>query len=70
MITLVQISHVVADRLKRAKSLLSELQLSAARTRADQIKVEAELFGGRYHLSSKNDDDLPLVRPGMGQQLR
>jgi hypothetical protein len=70
MITLIQISHVVADRLKQAKSLLSELQLSAARARADQIKVEAELFGGRYHLPSKNDDDLPLVRPGIGQQLR
>ena len=69
MITLIKIFHAVADRLKQAKSVLNELQLAAARTRADQVKVEAQLFGGRYHLSSKNDDDLPLARPGKGQRL-
>ncbi len=61
MITAIQVAHVIAYRLRQAKSLLSELQQSAARTRADRAKVEVELFGGRYHLSSKNDDDLPLV---------
>jgi hypothetical protein len=62
LVTLTQMSHAIAERLKRAMSLLSALQQAAARTRADRARVEAELFRGRYHLSSKNDDDLPLVR--------
>jgi hypothetical protein len=48
--------------LAGAGSLLSNLQDRVAQARADRARVEAELFRGRYHLSSKNDDDLPLVR--------
>jgi hypothetical protein len=56
------ISVAIARTLARAVSLLLHLQRSVAQARADRAKVEAELFHGRYHLSSKNDDDLPLVR--------
>jgi hypothetical protein len=56
------ISIVIARTLARAASLMSDLQRSVAQARADRARVEAELFHGRYHLSSKNDDDLPLVR--------
>ena len=56
------ISVAIANALTRAASLLSDLHRSLAQARADRARVEAELFHGRYHLSSKNDDDLPLVR--------
>jgi hypothetical protein len=55
-------SVAIARTLARAASFLFQLQRSVARARADRARVEAELFHGRYHLSSKNDDDLPLVR--------
>jgi hypothetical protein len=42
--------------------LWSSVRRSLAQARADRTRIEAELFHGRYHLSSKNDDDLPLVR--------
>jgi hypothetical protein len=62
MLTLVHtISLAVANTLMRAAALLSRVQHSVAQARADRARIEAELFHGRYHLSSKNDDDLPLV---------
>jgi hypothetical protein len=62
MLTLVHmISLAIASTLMKAVSLLSSVQRSMAQARADQARVEADMFHGRYHLSSKNDDDLPLV---------
>jgi hypothetical protein len=55
------ISLAIARTLAGAGSLLFQLSRSVAQARADRTRVEAELFHGRYHLSSKNDDDLPLV---------
>jgi len=63
MLVLINTVAVAIGRaIARAVSLLSRLQQSVADARADRARVEAELFRGRYHLSSKNDDDLPLVR--------
>jgi hypothetical protein len=42
--------------------LLSALRQTLAEVRENRAKIEAELFRGRYHISSKNDDDLPVVR--------
>jgi hypothetical protein len=56
------ISVAIARTVARAASLPSDLQRSVIKARFDRARVEAELFHGRYHLSSKNDDDLPLVR--------
>ena len=56
------ISVAIARTAASAASLLSRVRRSLAQARADRARVEAELFHGRYHLSSKNDDDLPLVR--------
>ena len=56
------ISVAIARTLAKAASLISDLQRSVTQARADRTRVETELFHGRYHLSSKNDDDLPLVR--------
>jgi hypothetical protein len=41
--------------------LTSRFIAARARTRRDKTRFEAEFFGGRYHFSSKNDDDLPIV---------
>jgi hypothetical protein len=56
------ISVAIASALAAAASVLFRLQRSVAEARADRARIEVELFHGRYHLSSKNDDDLPLVR--------
>jgi hypothetical protein len=53
---------LIARMLAGAGLLLSRVQQSLALASADRARIEAELFQGRYHLSSKNDDDLPLVR--------
>ena len=57
--------HMAAVALGRvlvdAGSLLFCLQQRVAQAYADRARVEAQLFHGRYHLSSNNDDDAPLV---------
>jgi hypothetical protein len=60
--TMQAVSVAAVKTLTNATSLLSRFQQFVAQTRADKERVDAELFRGRYHLSSKNDDDLPLAR--------
>jgi hypothetical protein len=43
------------DHLLRFRDVMVEV-------RESRRKIEAELFRNRYHHSSKNDDDLPIVR--------
>jgi hypothetical protein len=57
-----RISLDLTRMLVKVASLLSHLQQSVAQARTDRARIEAEMFRGHYHLSSKNDDDLPLVR--------
>jgi len=45
-----------------ALNLFSLLRDSFVEARQAQTTLEAELFQGRCHLSSKNDDDLPIIR--------
>jgi hypothetical protein len=54
-------SVAIAKFLGQGAMLLSRLQQSVAEARAERARIENELFHGRYHLSSKSDDDLPLV---------
>ena len=54
----IQMARAFAQGLK----LLSRLRGSMLETRRQRTLLETELFRGRYHLSSKNDDDLPIVR--------
>lgn len=51
-----------APRASGLLKLLSALRQTLAEVRENRAKIEAELFRGRYHISSKNDDDLPVVR--------
>ena len=46
----------------RALNLFSLLRDSFVEARQARTRIEAELFRGRYRVSSKNDDDLPIVR--------
>ena len=46
----------------RAADLFSLLRETIAEVRENRRQLEAELFRNRYRISSKNDDDLPIVR--------
>jgi hypothetical protein len=46
----------------RTLELFLQLRDAMAEARESRRKLEAELFRNRYHISSKNDDDLPIVR--------
>jgi hypothetical protein len=52
----------VARVFARGLQLLSRLHETIIEVRTQRAILEAELFHGRYRLSSKNDDDLPIVR--------
>jgi hypothetical protein len=58
--------HVTLRAIARTAAMIAPLWSNVrgllAQARADRTRIEAELFHGRCHLSSKNDDDLPLVR--------
>jgi hypothetical protein len=43
-------------------NLIVRLHETMIEVRENRRKLEAELFRNRYHISSKNDDDLPIVR--------
>jgi hypothetical protein len=56
------VAVAIAKLLAGAAPLWSQRQRSVAQARADRARVEVKPFHGRYHLSPKNDDDLPLAR--------
>ena len=63
MIAFVHASQRLASEIAaRALVLLSHLRATMAEARESSRKLEAELFRNRYHISWKNDDDLPIVR--------
>ena len=52
----------IAGAFARAFHLLVRLHETIIEVRTQRAIIETELFRGRYRLSSKNDDDLPIVR--------
>ena len=63
MMAFVHSSQRLASSLAaRALELWSQLHATMAEARESRRKLEAELFRNGYHISSKNDDDLPIVR--------
>jgi hypothetical protein len=63
MIAFAHVSQRLASRtLVRVLDLVSHLRDVIAEVRENRRKIETELFRNRYHHSSKNDDDLPIVR--------
>jgi hypothetical protein len=61
-------AFVHASRRLAGRIVASVLNVAArfyetmVEVRENRRKLEAELFRNRYHISSKNDDDLPIVR--------
>jgi hypothetical protein len=51
----------IASAFARGLRLLSRLHETIVEARTQRAILEAELFHGRYRLSSKNDDDLPII---------
>jgi hypothetical protein len=47
----------IGSRLRKTTQLF-------VNTRAHRAMIEAELYGNRYMHTSKNDDDLPVIRKG------
>ena len=63
MVTFVHAARlIVGEAAARGRRLVSQLRDALIEARRVQARLEAELFRGRYHLTSKNDDDLPIVR--------
>jgi hypothetical protein len=54
--------RLVNRTVARALDLFARLRETVAEVRENRRKLETELFRNRYHISSKNDDDLPIVR--------
>ena len=48
--------------LETGQSLVARFRHAQAGECRHRTAIERELFGDRYRLSSKNDDDLPVVR--------
>jgi hypothetical protein len=47
--------------VRGAARLFGQATQAFAEARMHRAMIEAELYHGRYRLSSKNDDDLPIV---------
>jgi hypothetical protein len=52
----------VRKAIARGARLFSHAVEAIAEARMQRAKIEAELYHNRYKHSSKNDDDLPIVR--------
>jgi hypothetical protein len=62
MIAVVHASRRLANRsVAKALALFARLRKTMTEVRENRRKLETELFRNRYHISSKNDDDLPIV---------
>jgi hypothetical protein len=63
MIALVHASRRLANRtVASALDLFAQLHETIVEARENRRKLEAELFRNRYRISSKNDEDLRVVR--------
>ena len=54
--------RLVSRTVAKAFDLLVRLRDVMVEVRENRRKLETELFRNRYRHSSKNDDDLPIVR--------
>jgi hypothetical protein len=58
----------IGGRLRKTFAAVTQLFVKTfnafAESRAHRAMIEAELYGNRYVHTSKNDDDLPVIRKG------
>jgi hypothetical protein len=63
MIAFVDSSRRLANRtVARTVDLFTQLREAIVEARESRRRLEAELLRNRYRVSSKSDDDLPVVR--------
>jgi hypothetical protein len=53
--------HLAKRSVVRTVDLFTRLREAIVEARETQRRLEAELFRNRYRVSSKSDDDLPVV---------
>ena len=60
------IAHVIATTGKKVFTVgrvaVANIRRALTDERRNRVLIEQEIHHGRYMLSSKNDDDVPLVR--------
>ena len=54
-------TNLTAKMFRKAASLIWHFLEALAEARKQRALIEAQLYRGRYRISSKNDDDLPIV---------
>jgi hypothetical protein len=59
---MVPIIPVFREVIVRVSDFFSLLRETITEVRENRRQLEAELFRNRYRISSKNDDDLPIIR--------
>lgn len=57
-----RLAAFIAKAVRPARTLVARFSCALAEHRIHWPAIEMELFRGRYKLSTKNDDDLPIVR--------
>ena len=60
------IAHVIVTTGRKTiaagKAVAGNIRRALADERRNRVLIEQEIHRGHYRLSSKNDDDLPIVR--------
>jgi len=59
---LAEISSFLRQTVAQSARLLMHTMQAIAEARMQRTLIEAELYRNRYKHSSKNDDDLPIIR--------
>jgi hypothetical protein len=57
-----RLTALIGKAAATGHTLIARLSRALAEERMHRAAIERELFHGRYKLSSKSDDDLPIVR--------
>jgi len=55
------ITTIITRVIRKVTSLIWHFLEALAEARKQRALIEAQLYRGRYRISSKNDDDLPIV---------
>jgi hypothetical protein len=57
-----KIATLVGEAIAKLRAFIAQVSRAHAEELEHRQAIESELFGGQYRISSKNDDDLPIVR--------
>jgi hypothetical protein len=54
-------ANAISTPIAFARSILKKITRALAGERRNRLALERDLFGGRYTLCSKSDDDFPVI---------